>query len=206
MVSIAYLLAAMRCYQQGELGDAAAFKAAALGVKPYVEIQQQLDLLRNPIPRIDVQELNRFPEGSFGKALAEFLADNHLQPLTISATVAEQLRRKPCLAIRYTVLHDAFHVLLGFDTTLAGELGVWAFVSAQHYSPTYDRAARWGRWVYSLLQHWQWRRLRQCDRWGRTLGTQAKCVIAAPLETYWPLPLAEVRTMLGLTLGGADLS
>ena len=42
-------------------------------------------------------------------------------------------------ALRYTVTHDIFHVLLGFDTSYAGEMGVFAFTIAQNYSKTIGR-------------------------------------------------------------------
>ena len=94
------------------------------------------------------------------------------------------LKNVPILTIRYPILHDTFHVLLGFDTSLAGELGVWSFVAAQHYSPAYERAALIGRWVTRLLTPWQWKRLHIHEQRGKRLGAKAACIIAQPFELY----------------------
>ena len=104
------------------------------------------------------------------KSLAQFLETNHIQPLTLSPTTRTELHNAPLLAVRYPILHDAFHILLGFDTSLAGELGVWAFVAAQHYSPAFDQAASVGHWVTRLLTPWQWKRLHAYEQAGKGVG------------------------------------
>ncbi len=197
-----YLLKAIQCGFTGKPGDTAAYKAAAFGTPSYGDLDQRLAVLANPLPEITLEQLHSQPTGSFGYTLAEFLAHNDLQPLVLSPKTRTELRKASLLAVRYPILHDAFHVLLGFDTSLAGELGVWSFVAAQHYSPAFDRAVSIGHWVTRLLTPWQWQRLQSYEQAGAELGKQATCVIVQPLEEYWSMALEEVRLRFGLPAEG----
>ena len=114
---IAYLRA-------GRMGDAAAMKAAMFGARAYPEIAEKLRMLRAPFPTIDLGVLRALPEASFGRQYAAFLDRNRLRPFQVSPEVAEELWPEHVLEVRYPLLHDAFHVLLDFDISLAGELGV----------------------------------------------------------------------------------
>ena len=193
-----YLIKAIKAGVAGRAGDTAAYKAAALGTSAYGNLDNTLAALNDPLPDISLDELKAQPSGSFGKTLAQFLERNQIQPLQISPTARAELKDAPVLAIRYPILHDAFHVLLEFDTSLAGELGVWSFVAAQQYSPAFEQAALVGRWFTRLLMPWQWGRLRAYEEKGRRLGRQAICVIEQPLDELWGLPLWEVRERLQL--------
>lgn len=183
-------------------GDTAAYKAAALSTSAHGNLDSILAALTNPLPNITLDDLKTQPTGSFGQSLAQFLESNHIQPLTLSDNTRTELQGSPLLAVRYTILHDAFHVLLGFDTSLAGELGVWAFVAAQHYSPAFGQAASVGHWVTRLLTPWQWGQLYTYEQAGKALGQRAACLIAQPLEDYWGMGLEEVRVRFGLPVGG----
>ena len=195
-----YLIKALQSGFAGNSGDTAAYKAAALGTPAYGDLEQRLAALTRPLPEITLAELEIQSPGSFGHSLAQFLHNNHIQPLTLSPETRTHLQDASILAIRYPIFHDAFHVLLGFDTSLAGELGVWSFVAAQHYSPAYDRAAFVGRWFTRLVTPWQWPRLKTYEQAGRILGEQAACLIAQPLEEYWGMPLQDVRQQFDLPL------
>jgi ubiquinone biosynthesis protein Coq4 len=192
------LAQAIRCFRAGRLGDAAAYKSAALVAEAPPDLDARLMQLETPLPRIVLAELRNLPAGSFGHAYARFMDEHRLTPLTISAPVAEELGRHHRLAVRYLLLHDAFHVLLGFDTRLPGELGVWSFVAAQGYSPTYRRAAAAARWLYALMAPTEWRALRAARRRGLALAREAECLIAQPIERHWRDGLDEVRRQLGL--------
>ncbi|EPX61189.1 hypothetical protein D187_000972 [Cystobacter fuscus DSM 2262] len=191
---------AVQSARAGRIGDAAALKGAATGGRAYPELDAKLELLEEPFPSIDLDALRRFPEGTFGREYARFMDDQRLKPFIVSREVAEELARTSRLEVRYPLLHDAFHVLLGFDTSLVGELGVWSFVSAQHYSPDYDRAARWGRRLYPLVRPGQGAALREASARGEALARRARCLIAEPLEQLFTLPLPEARNRLGIAL------
>jgi ubiquinone biosynthesis protein Coq4 len=188
----------IRHLRAGRMGDAAAMKAAAFGGPAYPEIAAKLRALGNPFPAIDLAALRAHPAASFGAAYAAFLDRNGLRPFTVSPEVAAELWPDHVLEVRYPLLHDAFHVLLGFDVTLAGELGVWSFVAAQRYSPSFDRAGRLGALLYPLAAPGRRAALRAAAARGRALGQDAVCLIAEPLEEYWATNLEEVRARCAL--------
>ncbi|MEM1253210.1 MAG: Coq4 family protein [Cyanobacteria bacterium P01_H01_bin.21] len=197
-----YLTKAIQAGLAGHPGDTAAYKAAALGTPAYADLDDTLAQLANPLPNITIDYLTSQPPDSFGRNLAQFLKKNDIRPLILSPVTRRELHKSSVLSVRYPIFHDAFHVLLGFDTSLAGELGVWSFVAAQRYSPAFDRAACVGHWFTRLLIPWQWKRLSRYENAGRMLGKQAVCVIAQPLEEYWAMSLEEVRVRFGLPVGG----
>lgn len=85
-------------------------------------LQQILDLLDRQaqargiaVPQIvDIEYLQTLPTGTFGRAWADLLDANNLQPFTTGS------RRKQ--------LHDGIHVITGYGTDLVGEAEVQAFV------------------------------------------------------------------------------
>ncbi|MEO0868130.1 MAG: Coq4 family protein [Cyanobacteria bacterium J06642_11] len=195
-----YLLKAVQATFAGQAGDTAAYKAAAFGTDALGSLEQQIATLVSPLPEINLLTLKSHPAGSFGYALADFLENNHIQPLTLSPQAKAELQNAPLLAIRYPILHDAFHVLLEFDTSLAGELGVWSFVAAQNYCAAFNRAAWIGKWIARLLIPWQWRRLHAYERRGNQLGNVAICIITEPLEELFDMPLDEVKRRFNLSV------
>ncbi|MDY6900098.1 MAG: Coq4 family protein [Cyanobacteriota bacterium] len=67
------------------------------------------------VPQIvKIEELRSFPEGTFGKAWADFLDKNDLQPLSTG------FRRKQ--------LHDGVHVLTDYGSDSIGEAELQAFL------------------------------------------------------------------------------
>lgn len=192
-----YFSLAVQAYRQGKLGDVAAYKSAILGTTTYPEIAEKLSRLTTCFPNIDLAALRPLPEGTFGRIYAQHMDEYHLTPLEISADVIAKLPNQS-LGLRYTLLHDVFHVLLGYDTSLVGEMGVWAFVDAQHYSPSYQTAAWLAHWLYPLVIPHRYRKLRAIEQQSRRLGQQAACIIAHPLADYWSEPLSTVRSRLGL--------
>ena len=196
----ALLAKAVRAYRDGRLGDAAAYKSAALVADAYPDVARRLRQLERPLAPIALDELRRLPAGSFGHAYARFMDDRALTPLTVSAPVADELGQRHLLAVRYLLLHDAFHVLLGFDTRLSGELGVWSFVAGQGYCPTYARAATAARWLYPIAAPTQRAALHDARRRGLELARDVPCLIAQPIDLAWEEPLDEVRRRLGIQL------
>ncbi|MBV6621462.1 MAG: hypothetical protein KI793_00675 [Rivularia sp. (in: Bacteria)] len=73
------------------------------------------------VPQIvEIEKLRFCKQGSFGKAWANFLDDNNLQPLTTG------FRRKQ--------LHDGVHVLTGYDSSPIGEAELQAFLLGAKFS------------------------------------------------------------------------
>lgn len=195
-----YLIDAIRYARQGRTGDAAAMKTAAFGNPAYPDVERQLATLETPYPDIDLEALRAFPIGSFGRVYADHMDACGLKPFHVSAGVAEALGPSQILGIRYVLLHDAFHVLLGFDTSWPGEMGVWSFVSAQRYSADFDRGVRLARKLYPVLAPKKKVQLQAAYERGKRLGEHAPRLLMAPLETMFAEPLEDVRRKLGLEL------
>ncbi|WP_171162134.1 Coq4 family protein [Usitatibacter palustris] len=188
----------MSAFRAGRVGDAAAYKAAAIGARAYPEIEARLKALADPLPQIDLATLRQLPAGTFGRAYADHMDCKGLRPLVVSPSVAAELAGADILAIRYAVLHDTFHVLLDFDTDLSGELGVWAFVSKQRYSPRFRRAGILARALYTVvapIKFWQLKAAQAC---GERMASEAACLIAEPIQTFWNEHLPTLRHRLGI--------
>ena len=188
---------AVRSQEATKLGDFAILKADALGAMANPEIMTQLDPVIGYYPPIDLEALSQLPEGTFGYEYARHMQANQLSPFTISPALDDVARRN-VFALRYAVTHDIFHVLLGFDTSYAGEMGVLAFAVAQNYS----RSQRLGLWLasllYPILAPRQTRQIFANRRLGLALGQQAQCLLGTRFEDMWDWPMDAVRQQLGL--------
>src|SRR5439155_6723900 len=68
------------------------------------------------------QQLTRLPDGSFGRAFADFYAANGFAFPGVASSANEE----------FTTPHDSAHVLSGYDTSLQGELLVSTFTAGMH--------------------------------------------------------------------------
>ncbi len=134
-------------------------------------------------------------DGTLGRAYARFLDDNRIKPLVISPEIKARFHDHP-YALRYTTTHDLHHVLTGFDTGLAGEIGVLAFNVGQGSAPVSRWLFRLASFFFVVLAPSEVGRIWHNVRVGLELGARAELVIAAPLESSFGEPLAEVRAKL----------
>lgn len=185
---------------RNNMGDVAALKLTLFGEReeesPFT--QGVLDMREQSFSVLDLARLDRYPNGTFGRAFAQFMRRNRLDPLNLSDRTRPLFDRYP-VSIRYVRVHDMFHVLLGFETDMIGELGVYAFIGEQGYNHTLDRAARAARRVGRLM-FWARRRIRDAEARGEALGRHAPPLIAQPLEAMLDRPLEEVRREVGLAV------
>ncbi|MEM7435990.1 MAG: Coq4 family protein [Myxococcota bacterium] len=188
---------AVSAYREGRIGDAAAYKAGLLQATPYPAVAEALSRLETPLPAISLETLGALEPGTLGRTYADHMHRENLTPLDLSDEARRDLGEH-VLGLRYTLLHDLFHVLLGFDTSWAGELGVWEFVGAQKYCPQYERAARWSWRVYPLVAPSQMSAFRANSRRAKALAANASCIIAHDFTESWSDPLDIVRADLGL--------
>ncbi|PSN15000.1 hypothetical protein C7293_09295 [filamentous cyanobacterium CCT1] len=188
---------AVRSQEATKLGDFAILKADALGAGANPAVMAQLESVVGYYPPIDLEALSQLPEGTFGYEYAHHMRANQLSPFTVSPALDEVARRN-VFALRYAITHDIFHVLLGFDTSYAGEMGVLAFAVAQNYS----RSQRLGLWLasalYPILAPGQTREIFTNRRLGLTLGQQAQCLLGTRFEEMWNWPIDAVRQQLEL--------
>jgi ubiquinone biosynthesis protein Coq4 len=191
------LIETMRLYRAGApLGDVVVSKLDALS-RPPEDVARKLAGVRGYAPAHDLPRLRALAPGTLGREYARFLDANGIEPLVISESVKQRFHESP-FALRYTVTHDLHHVLTGFDTGLAGELGNFAFSVGQRVAPGAGRLLGFMRVVYALLSPSQARAIWHNVRVGLELGARTKLLLAEPLESWFEEPLEQVRARLGL--------
>ena len=192
------LYRAIQALKSENLGDFAILKADALGSKANPTIESKLQQVIGYYPPIDLEKLSQYPKGSFGREYAEHMKANHLKPFNVSPQF-DEIARRNVFALRYVVTHDIFHVLLGFDTTYAGEIGVLAFAAEQNYSHSLKIGLKLAKLLYPLLAPFQIKQIFANLHKGQELGKNAKFLLGVRFEEYWERPLSDVRAELRLT-------
>lgn len=122
---------------------------------------------------------------------------NQLKPLSISPEL-EDIAKRNLFALRYLVTHDIFHVLLDFDTTYAGEIGVLAFAATQNYSKSLQIGLWLAKLLYPILAPRQIKGIFANLAKGRELGKKADFLLGYRFEEHWEEPIEDVRKRLGL--------
>ncbi|AFY58160.1 uncharacterized protein involved in ubiquinone biosynthesis [Rivularia sp. PCC 7116] len=189
--------AALAYKNSQNFGDFAILKSDILGAKVAPEVGEQLQYVIGYHPLIDLDKLIAYPEGSFGREYAEHMKKNKLKALNISPEL-EDVARRNVFALRYVVTHDIFHVLLGFDTSYAGEIGVLAFAAAQNYSKSLKISLWFAKILYPIIAPRQIKAISENQQKGEELGKKAKFLLGYRFEEHWAKPLSKVREDLGL--------
>ncbi|MCP3105125.1 Coq4 family protein [Myxococcus sp. K15C18031901] len=157
---------------------------------------------RPRVGRLHLPELRALPEDTLGRVFADHLTANGLDPDALPSRQAhtdEEYVRAHLLES-----HDVWHVLTGFGTDVAGELGLQAFALAQVGSP-FALGILTGGLANTLLYAFSEReaRMRALTR-GWVLGHRARPLFGVPWRRYWASPLEEVRARLGVDLASVD--
>lgn len=204
LIKFKQLYQAIQALKSENLGDFAILKADALGAKVNPAIESNLQQVVGYYPPIDLEKLSLYPEGSFGWEYAHHMKANHLKPFNVSPEL-DTIARRNVFALRYVVTHDIFHILLGFDTSYAGEIGVLAFAAEQNYSPSLVTSLRIARVLYPILAPSQIKAIFANLRKGQELGKKTKFLLGIRFEEYWERPLSQVRAELGLATKPSSL-
>lgn len=199
------LYQAIQALKSENLGDFAILKADAFGAKVNPAVESKLQQVVGYHPSIDLDKLIYYPQGSFGYEYAHHMKENHLKPFNVSPEL-EEIAKRNVFSLRYAVTHDIFHVLLGFDTSYAGEIGVLAFAAQQNYSPLLKVSLALAKVIYPVLAPKQLKDIFTNVRKGQELGKKAKFLLGVRFEEYWDRPLNEVKTELRLTTEPARLT
>ncbi|MEO0456614.1 MAG: Coq4 family protein [Cyanobacteria bacterium P01_A01_bin.114] len=181
----------------GQVGDAAFLRTQVIGMSANPNVVAQLKKWAGHIPDINLDQLSQLPSHTLGHQYAHHMKANNIQPLQISPDLQPEAQQSP-FALRFTLSHDVFHVLLGFDTSYAGEAGVLAFTMAQNYSFALSAYQPVLTLLYPLIFSTEADQMRANIRKGETLGQRASCLLAYPFEQNWSRPIAAIRTELGL--------
>lgn len=198
MASIKRFVKAYKDYfTEGETGDAALLESQLYGFGTNPDLLAQLQSFTGYYPKIDLEQLSQLPEGTLGYEYAQHMQNNGIQPLEVSDDLREEAKRHP-FALRYTVTHDIFHILLGFDTSYVGEAGVFGFTVGQNYTKTLNLTYPLIKLIFLLIKPWQAKEILASARRGKELGEQAVCLLAYRFEEYWTRPITDIRAELGL--------
>ncbi|MEB3279157.1 MAG: Coq4 family protein [Lyngbya sp.] len=179
------------------LGDVAILKAEAFGVKLNPKLESKMQPVVGYHPKIDLEKLSQLPPETLGYQYAQHMKINNLQPFEISPEVCK-IAEKNVFSLRYSITHDLFHVLLDFDTSYAGEIGVLAFAAEQNYSQTLKLSLLMARLLYPILAPQQIPQIFANLRRGRELGKQAQFLLNYRFEENWEKPLTEIKAELEL--------
>jgi ubiquinone biosynthesis protein Coq4 len=181
-------------------GPAARARAEAM-LRAEPSIQQALR--EQPrLGRVDVAALSRLPEGTLGRAYADFLTRNGLDPTVLPVREARDAVSYANAHIFET--HDVWHVVTGFGPEVEGELGLQAFYLAQMPNPMAFAILMAGLMNTAFFAFDTCAtRLTQVSR-GWVLGRRAKKLFGTDWKALWARPLAEVRTSLGVDLAAVD--
>jgi ubiquinone biosynthesis protein Coq4 len=156
-----------------------------------------------PVPTTS-NELSALPPGTLGHEYARFLRENNLSlsyfPLVPNETPAGYLLRR----IRET--HDIWHVIVDFDTTRPGEIGILAFGLAQFRSPVAALISGAAFVVTLSREPEKLGEMMDAFIQGYERGRRARFLLPLKLEEMWSQPLARLRRDLGLPLGGYSAS
>ena len=186
-------------YQRGEAGDIAYLKIELLRIRGNENLLAQLKNLENYYPSVDLEKLAQLPKGTLGYEYVRHMKENNIHPLKISDDLIEVAKATP-FALRFIATHDIFHVLLGFDTDYAGEIGVLGFTIGQGYSKFLNAYEPVVKNLYPLIFRDRAKQIKANFSRGKAIGEQAQCLLAYPFEANWSQSIEDIRTELGLVL------
>jgi ubiquinone biosynthesis protein Coq4 len=189
-----------------QLGEV--FAIADRGSKPEILAETARFVSRDPqgaralsegvrLGAIDLVALQKLPVGTLGRVFADHMIDNGLDPRAIPVPTY------PAGDFRYVKTHlrethDVWHVVTGFDTDVAGEIGLQAFYLAQ--LPSRLSAVL----IAMSFVHLATKNIDARDPImnavlrGWALGKQARPFFGFDWAKHWATPLADVRKLLGV--------
>ncbi|MBI1860099.1 MAG: hypothetical protein HYR96_04175 [Deltaproteobacteria bacterium] len=149
------------------------------------------------LPEVNVVELGTLPEGTLGREFADHMKRNNLAVDFYRKIEATNLIKYLSLRMRQT--HDIWHVVTGFDTSLAGELGLQAFNFAQIRSGLGVLIIAGG--LLHILRYDPQKMPEVFDAIveGYLSGKKSAYLPAFKLEENWNTPLSDLRSQLNIS-------
>lgn len=151
---------------------------------------------------VELERLKVLPKGTLGAEYAAFMRARNLSAGTLSPPRVDTELGYVAAHVRES--HDLWHVLTGFDTDVAGELGLQAFYVAQLRVPFGMLLVSLGllNGLFSSACERE-RRMRAVVR-GWLLGKRARPLFGVRWSELWSVPLDDLRRALGLDLAGVE--
>jgi len=149
-----------------------------------------------PRLRFDLAALGRLPEGSTGRVFADHMRRNGLDPADIpTLTVGDEL---DFVRAHLYETHDVWHAVTGFDTDVAGELGLQAFYAAQGPGGLPWMLLAMGFLNTALYSMDDRDRRFDAIARGWEMGKRARPLFGVRWDELWTTPIEEVRRTLGV--------
>lgn len=197
--TLKHLPAFLRILRKGEFtGDAVILKSSFGKFEPTDQYRDFIRSRSRIVPDFCDIDFSKFAPGSLGYAYHQFMKHQGLTPFRFSGRYLD-LMEKNYLPIYYASVHDFFHALIGYDASLAGEAGVWAFVAAQNVSPQAHRAYRLTQLLFPFAKLRKWELIRLAGSEGFQLGLKAAPILKMDFRAELGNPLTEVRARYGVT-------
>jgi len=158
-------------------------------------------LVERPRIELDLPRLRTLPDHTFGRAVARFFDDRGLDPSALPRRPAHD--DHTYLRAHLYETHDLWHVATGFESDVAGEVGLQAFYLAQmpaNLAPILLGLVFLNTFLYRFDD--RARRMDEMTR-GWMLGRAARPLAGVRWNELWEVPLAEVRTRFGIPVAGA---
>ncbi|NUP10927.1 MAG: hypothetical protein HOW73_33190 [Polyangiaceae bacterium] len=150
--------------------------------------------------RVNLDELDRLPEDTLGRAYAKFMRDNGLMPESLPSL--EVTNEHDFIRAHLYETHDMWHAMTGFESDVAGELGLQGFYAAQVDGPLATAILAAGMLNTALFAlHDRDARL-DAITVGWLAGRRAKSLFGFDWEASWRRPLADVRREMGINPEG----
>lgn len=154
---------------------------------------------REPAFAVTLADLRARPEGSLGRAFAAFLDQRGLDPTGLyhSGVAGDSDVHRFKLHMERT--HDLWHTVLGFDTDVAGELGLQSFTMAQLGSMLGYVIVSGGLLNAMLFAPEDADRRMEAITRGWRLGHTTRPLFGADWASMLSWPLAQVRSHFGIS-------
>lgn len=147
--------------------------------------------------KIDLQALQKCPEGSVGKIFSDHMISQNLDPQFYD--IIEIKNEETYLMMRLRETHDLWHIITGFNTTVPGELGLQAFMLAQTYSPLAMFLIAGGLFRSALIKPAEAREIIRHVTTGWQMGLQGLPLFPLDWEANWSTPLTTLRSQYKIT-------
>ena len=145
-------------------------------------------------PKIEIEKLRELAPGTFGRAVAEFLDQHGFEPNAFPSVGAAS--KLEYLVTRVRQVHDLWHVLTGYDTSVEGELALQGFSMAQLRTPFSGLLLAGGMLHLIIYRPTDLFRTFEGVVDGFLRGKQSQNLITLRIEDLWGRSLQQVRSEL----------
>jgi ubiquinone biosynthesis protein Coq4 len=143
-----------------------------------------------------IADLHRLPEGTLGRSYAEFIASRSLDPASIPTLPVTD--EASFVRAHLYETHDLWHVLVGFDADVAGEVGLQAFYAAQ-LEATLAPVLISGALIQALAdRRGEWNARLAAVARGWVLGKRARPLFGLRWNRLLEVPIHQLRAELDL--------